>query len=66
MNMSARTIRALKDLGQSLPDHSNIELCVLDRRGQRECHKFRVVDGVVHHSESHSHDFVTVGTGPLP
>ncbi len=66
MNMSDRTIRALKDLGLSLPDQSNIELCILDQRGQRACHKFRVVGGVVHHSESHSHDFVTGGTGPLP
>lgn len=66
MNISRKTMKVLNNLGATLPDYSNIELCLMDENGRRVCHKFGVLDGVVHHHESHSAEFVRAGTGPLP
>jgi len=65
MNMSKKTMKILLELGETLPDYSNIELCLLGEGGKRVCHKFGVLGGVVHHHESHSADFVKAGMGPL-
>ena len=66
MNMSPETLRALRELGKTLPTNSSVDVCVLDERGRGVCHKFRVVDGVMHHGGSHSHEFVLSGQGELP
>ena len=66
MDISEKTMKGLRVLGATLPDNSNIELCLFDSRGRRVCHRFGVVNGVVHHHESHSSDSVLPGTGSLP
>jgi hypothetical protein len=65
MDISRKTRKGLRELGETLPDNSNIELCLVDKAGRRVCHRFSVHKGVVHHHESHSADFVRAGTGPL-
>ena len=65
MDISRKTARELSRLGETLPENSNIELCLVDEAGRRVCHRFSVHDGVVHHQESHSADFVRSGKGPL-
>ena len=65
MDISRRTMKGLLDLGVTLPDHTSIEIFVMDKGGNRVCHKFSVVEGSVHHKGSHSSDFVQPGTGPL-
>lgn len=65
MDVSKETMKVLRDLGETLPDNSNIELCLAGANGRRVCHRFGVVNGVLHHFESHSADFVKSGTGPL-
>jgi len=66
MIMGHETLKALRDLGKTLPTNSSVDLCVRDERGRGVCHKFRVVDGVMHHGGSHSHEFVLSGQGELP
>ena len=65
MNISKRTMKGLRLLGKTLPDHSNIELCLRDEGGRSVCHRFSVFKGVVHHNESHSANFVKAGMGPI-
>lgn len=65
MNVGHDTLRALRELGKTLPTNSSVEMCVRDERGRGVCHKFRVVDGVMHHGGSHSHEFVLSGKGAL-
>jgi len=65
MELLESTKRALNRLAETLPDQSNIELCMSDSAGRRACHRFMVISGVVHHSGSHSDDTVISGTGPV-
>lgn len=65
MDVSGKTMKVLQDLGATLPDYSNIELCLAGKNGRRVCHRYGVLKGVLHHYESHSADFVKAGTGPI-
>jgi len=65
MKIEQKTADALRVLGRTLPDHSSIELCLMTEAGRPVCHRFSVRGGVVHHSGSHSDDFVRGGEGPL-
>ena len=65
MEVSTETLRALRVLAGTLPTNSSVDLCVRDERGRGVCHKFRVVDGVMHHGGSHSNEFVLPGKGAL-
>ena len=66
MEFGKDTAKALTDLAKTLPTNSSVDICVRDERGRGVCHKFRVVDGVMHHGGSHSHEFVVSGKGALP
>ena len=65
VDIKRKTVDALVSLGLTLPDNSSIELCVVSDAGRPVCHRFSVRGGAVHHSESHSHDFVQSGQGNL-
>jgi hypothetical protein len=65
MDVNEKTLKALRELAKTLPTHSSVDLCIRDKRGRGVCHKFRVVDGVMHHGGSHSNEFVLSGKGAL-
>ena len=66
MNIDKETLGALRALAKTLPTNSSVDICVRDEKGRGTCHKFRVVDGVIHHGGSHSNEFVLSGKGALP
>ena len=65
MELPKSTIQALKTLGRTLPSHSHIEICTREKDERNVCHRFTVTEGVVHHSGSHSADFVKHASGKL-
>jgi len=65
MKIEGQLLGALQELGRSLPEHTSLQMCVPEGDGSHVCHSFRVSGGRIHHSGSHSDEFVESGSGAL-